>query len=252
MNINQHALAIALLVGSTLTVNSLSAQNVINVHISPDDESVLIGSLETLSLAVNAEWPGGVEPAPGWRPIHYRGEFLVYLDSQDLGKDFAPLPGSKYLIAPTPDSEVLTIATDSDTAEIVTIDPRYCHVNLETIVLGYIQDGTTPAPLSPARAKPAQPDTHNRPKLPDTSAQTRILEGVLVATNAFEAARSGYQFKIINDNNKTLAYLDDSQLSDFVLVGDFINQRLIATGKLNEIAKINAFALQAASLKKKY
>jgi len=41
-------------------------------------------------------------------------------------------------------------------------------------------------------------------------------------------------------------------LSDFVLVGDFINQRLIATGKLNEIAKINAFALQAASLKKKY
>ena len=251
MNINRYALAIVLL-GSILA-NSLSfAQNAINVHISPDKKSVLIGSLETLSLAVNAEWPGGMEPIPGWRPIHYRGEFLVYLDSQDLGKDFAPLPGSKYLIAPSPDSEVLTIATESDTAEIVTIDPRYCHVNLETIVLGYIQDGTTPAPVTSNRAKPTQPGTHSRPKLPDTSAQTRILEGVLVATNAFESVRSGFQFKIINDDNKTLAYFDDSQLSDFVLVDDYINQRLIATGKLNEIEKINAFALQAESLKKNY
>ena len=251
MNIKRYLLTIILL-GSILANSPLFAQNAINVHISPDKESLLIGSLETLSLAVNAEWPGGMEPIPGWRPIHYRGEFLVYLDSQDLGKDFAPLPGSKYLIAPSPDSEVLTIATESDTAEIVTIDPRYCHVSLETIVLGYIQDGTTPAPATPNRAKPTQPGTHNRPELPDTSAQTRILEGVLVATNAFESVRSGFQFKIINDDNKTLAYLDDSQLSDFVLVDDYINQRLIATGKLNEIEKVNGFALQAESLKKKY
>ena len=251
MNIKRYLLTIILL-GSILANSPLFAQNAINVHISPDKESVLIGSLETLSLAVNAEWPGVMEPIPGWRPIHYRGEFLVYLDSQDLGKDFAPVPGSKYLIAPSPDSEVLTIATESDTAEIVTIDPRYCHVSLETIVLGYIQDGTTPAPVTPNRAKPTQPGTHNRPKLPDTSAQTRILEGVLVATNAFESVRSGFQFKIINDDNKTLAYLDDSQLSDFVLVDDYINQQMIATGKLNEIEKVNGFALQAESLKKKY
>ena len=251
MNIKRYLLTIILL-GSILANSPLFAQNAINVHISPDKESLLIGSLETLSLAVNAEWPGGIEPIPGWRPIHYRGEFLVYLDSQDLGKDFAPLPGSKYLITPSPDSEVLTIATKSDTAEIVTIDPRYCHVSLETIVLGYIQDGTTPVPFNPNRAKPIQPGTHNRPKLPDTSAQTRILEGILVATNAFESAPSGFQFKIINDENKTLAYLDDSQLSDFILVDDYINQRLIATGKLNEIEKINGFALQAESLKKKY
>ena len=251
MNIKRYLLTFILL-GSILANSPLFAQNVINVHIGPDKESVLIGSLETLSLAVNAEWPGEMEPISGWRPIHYRGEFLVYLDSQDLGKDFAPLPGSKYLITPSPDSEVLTIATESDTAEIVTIDPRYCHVSLETIVLGYIQDGTTPSPVTPNRAKPTQPGIHNRPKLPDTSAQTRILEGVLVATNAFESVRSGFQFKIINDDNKTLAYLDDSQLSDFVLVDDYINQRMIATGKLNEIEKVNGFALQAESLKKKY
>lgn len=251
MKIKRYLLTIILL-ESILANSLLFAQNAINVHISPDKESVLIGSLETLSLAVNAEWLGEMEPIPGWRPIHYRGEFLVYLDSQDLGKDFAPLPGSKYLISPSPDSEVLTIATESDTAEIVTIDPRYCHVSLETIVLGYIQDGTTPAPATPNLAKPTQPGAHNRPKLPDTSAQTRILEGVLVATNTFESVRSGFQFKIINDDNKTLAYLDDSQLSDFVLVDDYVNQRLIATGKLNEIEKVNAFALQAESLKKKY
>ena len=63
--------------------------------------------------------------------------------------------------------------------------------------------------------------------------------------------RMGFKFKIINDDNKTLAYLDDSQLSDFVLVDDYINQRLIAIGKMNEIEKVNGFALQAESLKKK-
>ncbi len=250
MNIKRYLLTIILL-GSILANSPLFAQNAINVHISPDKESVLIGVLESLSLAVKAEWPRGIEPIPGWRPIHYRGKFLVYLDSHDLGKDFAPLPGSKYLITPSPDSEVLTIATESDAAEIVTIDPRYCNVSLETIVLAYIQDGTTLAPFNTNRAKPTQPGTHNGHKLPDTSTQTSTLEGILVATNAFESFSSGFKFKIINDDNKTLAYLDDSQLSDFVLVDDYINQHLIAIGKMNEIEKVNGFALQAESLKKK-
>ena len=88
MKIKRYLLTIILL-ESILANSPLFAQNAINVHISPDKESVLIGSLETLSLAVNAEWPREMEPIPGWRPIHYRGEFLVYLDSQDLGKDLA-------------------------------------------------------------------------------------------------------------------------------------------------------------------
>ena len=75
MNIKRYLLTIILL-GSILANSPLFAQNAINVHISPDKESLLIGSLETLSLAVNAEWPGGIEPIPGWRPSTTEASFL--------------------------------------------------------------------------------------------------------------------------------------------------------------------------------
>ena len=67
---------------------SALAQESINVRIHPDPNSTLIGKLSSLSLAVTADWPKDTKPVSGWRPIHYRGEFLVYLDSQDIGKNF--------------------------------------------------------------------------------------------------------------------------------------------------------------------
>jgi len=224
-------------------------QSPINVHISPDANSTLIGKLPSLSLAVNAEWPKNTEPTPGWRPIYYRGEFLVYLDSQDIGKDFAPLPGARYLLSPSPDADTLAIATEEDKAEIVSIDPRYCHINLETIVLGYIQDNASPPPSSPTRPSAQSRIEPKQPKLIDDS--SKALEGILVSANSFEFTHSGYRFKLVNSDNETIAYLDPSKLQAAEPFNSFLNTRLTAWGTIDDTEKADAVVLRAKILKKK-
>jgi len=227
---------------------SAFAQESINVRISPDPNSTLIGKLPSLSLAVNAEWPKNTEPASGWRPIYYRGEFLVYLDSQDIGKNFLPLPGSRYLLSPRSDADILAIATDQDKAEIVSIDPRFCHINLETIVLGYIRDYSAPPTpkLKPNAARIVAP---KQPKIVNDSGQS--LEGILVSASYLESTRSGYKFKLINSDNETIAYVDHSKLPDAEPFTNFVNTRLTAWGTIDDLENIDSIVLRAKMLKKK-
>ncbi len=239
------SLVILATLGMSLSTN---AQESINVRLSPDSNSTLIGKLPSLSLAVNAEWPKNTDPVPGWKPIYYRGEFLVYLDSQDIGKNFLPLPGARYLLSPRSDADTLAIATDQDKAEIVSIDPRFCHINLETIVLGYIQDfSATPIPSSnQPRASIAEP---KQPKIVSDSSQS--MEGILVSAGNLESNRSGYKFKLINNDNETIAYLDHSKLPDAEPFINFVNTRLTAWGTIDDLEKVDAVVLRAKMLKKR-
>ena len=224
------------------------AQESVNVRIRPDPNSALIGKLPSLSLAVNAEWPKNTEPTSGWRPIYYRGDFIVYLDSQDIGKNFLPLPGSRYLLSPRSDADILAIATDLDKAEIVSIDPRFCHVNLETIVLGYIRDySAPPAPkLKPNAARILVP---KQPKIVSDSGQS--LEGILVSASYLDSTRSGYKFKLINSDNETIAYVDHAKLSDAEPFTNFVNTRLTAWGTIDDLENIDSIVLRVKMLKKK-
>lgn len=228
-----------------------NAQESISVHLEPDSESTIIGKLDFRSLAVNAGWPKTRRSVPGWQPIHYRGKFLVYLDSDDLGKNHAPVPGSRYLLGPSPNAPVLAIATDEDKADIIEIDPRYCHINLETIVLGYIEDIAAPPPTLPIRIAPttlgAAPA---KPFVGGTAIKT--IEGILVATNSFESERTGYGFKLIDNDNKTLAFVDLSGLPEHLVFTDYINAKLIASGSLKEGSSKGDLILNALNLKKKY
>lgn len=227
---------------------SAFAQESINVRISPHPNSTLIGKLPSLSLAVNAEWPKNTEPASGWRPIYYRGEFLVYLESQDIGKNFLPLPGSRYLLSPRPDADILAIATDQDKAEIVSIDPRYCHINLETIVLGYIRDYSAPPTPSP-KPNAARIVEPKQPKIVSDSGQS--MEGILVSASYLESTRSGYKFKLINSDNETIAYVDHSKLPEAEPFTNFVNTRLTAWGTIDDLENVDAIVLRAKMLKKK-
>lgn len=224
-----------------------NAQESISVHLEPDSESTLIGKLDSRSLAVNAGWPKNRRPIPGWQPIHYRGKFLVYLDSYDLGKNHAPVPGSRYLLSPSPNAPVLAIATDEDKADIIEIDPRYCHINLETIVLGYIEDNAARPPALPIRS--ALGKTPAKPFVADTAIKT--IEGILVATNSFESERTGYGFKLIDNDNKILAFVDPSRLAEHLVFTDYINAKLIASGSLKEGSSEGELILSVQNLKKK-
>ncbi len=240
------------LAGFAITGSSIAAlaQDRIEVRISPNSESTIIGELEARSLAVDASWPESTEPVPGWKPIHYRGQFFVYLDSEDLGKNFLPLPGSKYLLSPSPSAPTLAIATETDKAEIVSIDPRYCHVNLETIVLGYIEDNTTVAPPAVQTAPPPVAPV-KAPQTAPGSPPVEKIDGILVSTNASETRKTGYDFKIINTNNETLAYLDHSSILTAEAVVEYVNTQLTAYGTIVKPDGAAFIVLNASSLKKK-
>jgi len=228
-----------------------SAQQSINVHLEPNGKSTLIGKLDSRSLAVNAEWPKNRDAVSNWQPIYYRGEFLVYLDSYDLGKNNAPVPGSKYLLSPSKSAPVLAIATDEDQAEIITIDPRYCHINLETIVLGYIEDDAAVAPAAPPMTKPILMPTQPI-AFPRANDAVRTFEGILVSTTSFESTRNGYRFKLIDTDNKTIAFVDPSSLPEYLIFTDYINAKTIATGKLKPGSDEGDLILNLQSLKKKH
>lgn len=227
-----------------------SAQESISVYLEPNGKSTLIGKLDTRSLAVNAEWPKDRKPVPHWQPIYYRGEFLVYLDSYELGKNHAPIPGSHYLLGPSPNAPILAIATDEDKADIITIDPRYCHINLETIVLGYIKDDAAAPPPLPLRTAP---NTNIAPSAKPLGNDTAIktIEGILVATNSFESKRTGHGFKLIDNDNKTIAFVDASSLPGHLVFTDYINAKTIATGLLKEGPEDGDLILSIQKLKKK-
>ncbi|HAT60518.1 MAG TPA: hypothetical protein DCS60_07075 [Opitutae bacterium] len=227
---------------------SALAQESINVRIHPDPNSTLIGKLSSLSLAVTADWPKNTKPVSGWRPIHYRGDFLVYLDSQDIGKNFLPIPGSRYLISPRSDADILAIATDLDKAEIISIDPRFFHINLETIVLGYIRDYSAP-PTPKTKPNAVRTEVPKQPKSVIDSGQS--FEGILVSASYLESTRSGYKFKLINSDNETIAYVDHSKLSDTEPLTNFVNTRLTAWGTIDDNTIENSIVLRIKMLRKK-
>jgi hypothetical protein len=228
-----------------------SAQESINVHLEPNAKSTLIGKLDSRSLSVNAEWPKDRKPVSNWQPIYYRGAFLVYLDSYDLGKNNLPAPGSHYLLGPSKNAPVLAIATDEDKAEIITIDPRYCHINLETIVLGYIEDDAAPPPTLRTATAPISSPTLPA-ELPNANEAIKTFEGILVSTTSFESGRTGYRFKLINTDNKTIAFVDPSSLPEYIILADYINAKTIASGKLMSGSNEDYLILNIQSLKKKH
>ena len=252
MKSNRNPILIALVV-SVVAALTASAQEQISVYLAPSADATLIGKLDSRSLAVNAEWPKGSEPIANWQPVYYRGDFLVYLDSSDLGKNHLPAPGSRYLLAPNPNAPTLALATDEDKAEILEIDPRYCHIKLETIVLGYIEDQTAsaPAPL-PVRVGPPPATTSNPiPAIAPGDNSTKTMEGIIVSSNSFEFKRTGIRFKLINNDNKTIAFVDQSGLPEYLVFTDYINARVIASGALKEGKNPNDLILALQNVKKK-
>jgi hypothetical protein len=156
------------------------------------------------------------------------------------------------LLAPNPNAPTLALATDEDNAEILEIDPRYCHIKLETIVLGYIEDqiAKAPAPL-PKRIAPPPASPDSIPAVEPGDNSTKTIEGILVSTNSFEFKRTEIRFKLINNDNKTIAFVDQSGLPEYLVFTDYINSRVIATGTLKEGKNDNDLIIGLQNLKKR-
>ncbi len=247
----KHRQTLAIIAAALIAAfSSLQAQESIPVYLSPDVESKIVGNLESLSLAVTAEWPEGTEPFSGWRPIYYQGSFEVYVSSHDISKDLTPKPGCAYLMAPEPDAQILAIATAEDSSELIAVDPRYCKVQVETIILAYIQDIPAAVEEEDQAVEVEKPES---PKIAITAEETepaKILEGRLITTSLIESKKTGYAYKLVNDQRKTIAFLDTSKLPEFVMLRDYVDTISQASGKLIPQEKIASLVLEVSALKK--
>jgi hypothetical protein len=90
------------------------------------------------------------------------------------------------------------------------------------------------------------------PKQPkNVSDSGQSLEGILVSASYLESTRSGYKFKLINSDNETIAYVDQSKLSDAEPFASFVNTRLTAWGRIDDLENIDSIVLRVKMLKKK-
>lgn len=231
----------------TFTLGSVVfAASAIPVHLDPATDSPQIGELESLSLAVPAEWPLGSEVQEGWKPVFYRGVFEVYLDNNDVSKDLTAKPGSLYHLAPDKSAAKLAIATAKDKVDIISVDTWFCKMQLETIVVGYIQDTSVDA-NSIINSLP-EPEGQSDPAKATKTAITELV-GKLDKVGLIGKRRTGMSHKLVGPNGKTLAFLETSDVPERIQIEDYIGQRVRVSGFLKQTEDSDDVILLAKSLK---
>lgn len=210
----------------------LFAQAAIPVFLEPSDESIQIGELETASLAVPAVWPEGIEHNPAFQPVYYRGTFEVFVRNNDVAKDLTAKPGSPYFLEPDAESVPLSIATEKDKVDILGVDTWFCQMQLETILVGYIPNGSIEA-QSIVTSLGNQPTNLVTPTTPVPDA-IKDFVGILQKTGMLGKGRTGADFKLTDPAGKTIAFLDLSKVPDRVQIDQLIGQSIRVSGSLKE------------------
>lgn len=279
--------AILLIVALSATLFGY-AQQAIDVRLSPSEEALIIGQVDPTAL-VEAQWSEEQAPVSGWRPIFYRGTFDVYVGNSDIAKNLSPKPGSKYLLSPGRNTQVLSIATKEDKADIISVDARYSRMNVETILVGYIKDPSTPhaaeapAPIEEAAFEDAPsvqplgpepepqptveavrpianstPSASSAPATPAAPVETasdptnpiRTLLGSLQNSSATEKRRFACNYELVDSNGRLLAYISTQNLPKFLVLDEYVGSQVVATGHLYEVEGSNALRFVATSVKK--
>ncbi|MBK1878031.1 hypothetical protein [Pelagicoccus mobilis] len=234
------------LLSTAIATLSLSASS-IPVHLDPDAETPVIGALEAVSLAVPAEWPKGRESVEGWQPVYYRGVFEVYVNNNDISKDLTAKPGSPYFLSAEKDSPTLAIATDKDKVDVLSVDTWFCKMQLETIVLGYIQDTSVAADSIVTSL--AETPTVSTPSASTAQAITELV-GRLEKTGLPGKKRTGTAYKLISGDGKTLAFLETADIPDRIQLGDLIKLQVRVSGYLKQGENETDVILRAKTIKK--
>lgn len=235
---------IALLVAATATL--AHAAGGIPVHLDPADDTPVIGELETISLAVPAEWPKGTVAQEGWQPVYYHGVFDVYVDNNDIGKDLNAKPGSPYHLAPEKTAPSLAIATKKDKVDILSVDTWFCKMKLETIVVGYIPSSSIEAGSIVNNLPPAVP-----PQI-EASTATAITElvGRFEKTGLVGRTRTGLSYKLTGPTGKPLAFIDTTDVPERIQIDEFLTREVRISGFLEQSEDGSDVILKAKSIKK--
>lgn len=263
MNQNLSRLSAGLALALGLALPGLARASV-PAHLEPNKRSPVIGELESLDRVPAAPWPDDVEPVDGWRPVFYKGEFEVYVPNSAVGKGLAPKPGAPYLLSPdNPDSQ-LALATRNDEVELVSVGANYSKLRLETVARAYVPDPSASAPRPAERSGEqadgsASAEAADSPPAPERKPEReprvdsdplRALEGSFEKASPLERIRHGFRYKIVDSDGERLAFVDLSDLPDFLVIDDYLGARVFAQGLLKS-EDGGRVVLEASSLQRR-
>lgn len=238
-------LAIALLTALGSAALSLAA-NDIPVYLEPSTDAAQIGGLEALSLAVPAEWPENRETAENWQPVYFHGVFDVYVLNSAMAKDLSVKPGSHYFLTPNETGPTLAIATEQDKTDILGVDTWFCKMQLETIVVGYIQHKSIDA----SEIVSSLPQQATSTTSASSATAVSELVGRLEKAGLVGRNRTGLVHKLIGSNGQTLAFIDFTKVPERIQIDDFVGIPVRVSGFLKQSESSADVILEAKIISK--
>lgn len=224
-------LASAILFGAlTAAVSGAPLTATTAVHTKPDAASPTITYLKAGSEPTPAS--DSVNTAEGWTAVQLTGPFECYVQTKDLTKQLAVIPGTALRQTPDTNGPVLKTADRADKTTITGLRGRWTQLSLAGPLVGYIRSGATPAsggPMAaPAAAAPAPAPAAGAPAAsgsnlagqPALSSSTaadaaqlpRQLTGKFVSARSLLHRHPPFPWELVDNSGRRFAYLDVSNL----------------------------------------
>ncbi|MEO0795785.1 MAG: hypothetical protein AAFX93_11505 [Verrucomicrobiota bacterium] len=266
----------------TLSVGALSAQEkVVSIYLEPDANGTVYFQ-ETMTN-INEFDPkpvlDGSGAGQGWMFVHYPGRYVGYVQDSDLGPTGSTVrDGAKAYLRPSTTSPVLTVILDGDEAEVARREgawatvyfqgkaPAYFRIDDDTPV---ILASTAPAATLGTAAEPA-PAPDNAPILeevvmeeavlpvsppstgtrPPSQTVARYVQGIVKPVTAWDRLwGSDYEYRLVDSEGDTLAYLVMDNTILFGPVETYWGKRVEVTGTVRRISGSVPFEIQAGNIR---
>ncbi len=258
---------ISLAVSLTAFANAAPLAAPTPVFASPDASADTLAVLPAGTTPVTAS----AENVPaGWSAITLPGPHTVFVDDQDLLKNFDVKPGASYRTAPNKTAAVLSTATAEDEVQITGLSGRWLQLSLKRGVTGFIKTTASPAmaitrPPAPAPAPAAQvaptpapapaattstaPAQVGHAVEPGSSALPRIFQGTLASSRSAFRPRRPYDYQLNDSRGVRYAYLDLGKLLLTEQIDSYVGRTIEIFGTATNMEGTKDIVIKAETLK---
>jgi hypothetical protein len=245
-------------------------------HTRPDESAPVI----TVLAAGTDPVPSASATAPaGWTAVELSGPFEAFVQRKDLLKSLDVRPGASLYRAPDATSGAIAVAEKGDPVSIIGLHGKWTQVRLEKKLTGYIHAaGATALPpvvtdVAPAPAPaPAHTDPAPAPFVPapvgasargvaaggegvpvvglgGTSASLpRYYQGKFVSTRSPFHPRRPFDWALVDNANKRIAYLDISRLLLTEQIESYADHAVVVYGETRPSPDGKDFVIAVESL----
>ncbi|HWA85518.1 MAG TPA: hypothetical protein VG710_04795 [Opitutus sp.] len=242
------------------------------VHTKPDDAAPVVSILKAGTEPVAV--PDSAAAPTGWMAVGLPGPFQAYVKNGDILKDLEVRPGAQIYLEPKEGAGALATMEAGDKVKITGLLGRWTQISLDKKLTGYIRTGATPAneaavpsgsavtsPPAESRGNPTNPpaapsanstaDGKPVPVVDAGGAMPRPFEGKLVSTRSPFHPRRPFDWALVDDTGKRIAYLDVSKLLLTEQIDSYVGHTVVIYGAPKAINSGKDLVIDAENLRLK-